>query len=276
MAEKLTRRKLEALPRESIHEARNWSKADVSVAQWPAGSGKRVVIKDLRRRPLWYRVLAGRYFMWREWRALCALKDLPGVPNPIARPLADVIVMEHKSGRQAEHINTYEMPDGASEKVQQLVSEMHRRGVTHGDLHGFNILIDEAGEVALIDWATACVFGKNPPGAKKLLFEEWKALDERALAKVKIIHDPISITPRERDLLLNGGSRVYRFFKNFKNGLEKLRGVDEEKLAIRAAKQERYAKRLERYYQPEDEAAREVLEARLKAKKMKNVEAQAE
>jgi serine/threonine protein kinase len=241
---KLSRRQLESLPRETLHEARNWSKADVSVAQWPPESGRRVVIKDLKKRPLWYRVLAGRYFLWREWRALCALKDLESVPNPIARPDADCFVIEHKNGRQLEMIPPEAMPPGVSEKVEQLVERIHARGVTHGDLHSYNILVDESGEVALIDWATACVFGKNPTGAKKFAFEEWRALDERALAKIKIMYTPSEMTARERDLILHGGSRIYRFVKQFKKGYEKIRGVDEDRLASRAAKQELYLSRL--------------------------------
>lgn len=267
---KLTRRKLDRLPRESIHKARNWSKADVSIAQWPPKSGNRVVIKDLRARPLWFRVLAGRYFLWREWRALCALRDFREVPDPVARPLADVIVMGFKNGRQVETIEPWEMPDGAARKIEAFVEKMHKRGVTHGDLHGYNILVDDEGEIALIDWATASVFGKNPQAAKKFAFEEWKALDERALAKVKIIHDPIEITERERDLLLNGGSRIYRAVKNIRTKFEKLRGMDEAKLAARAQKQDRYLKRLNRYYNPGDEETKRALEEKLKANKLAN------
>jgi aminoglycoside phosphotransferase (APT) family kinase protein len=238
MQSKLTRRTLQTLPREAIHEARNWSKADVSVAEWPPNTGRKIVIKDLKPRPLWFRVLAGRYFLRREWRALRTLKDLDGVPEAICKPDADCLVIEFKSGRQLETIAQDELPDGVAEKVEQLVSKMHARGVTHGDLHGNNILVDDSGEVALIDWATASVFGANPSGAKKFAFEEWRALDERALAKIKVVYTPSTLTERERDLILNGGSRVYRFVKKFKYGIEKLRGVDEERQAARAAKQE--------------------------------------
>src|SRR5690606_27742381 len=98
-AVRLTRRKLEKLPRESIHKARNWSKADVSIAEWPPQSGRRVVVKELKNRPLWYRVLAGRYLLRREWNTLCALRDLDGVPSPVARPDSDTIVMEFFPGK---------------------------------------------------------------------------------------------------------------------------------------------------------------------------------
>jgi hypothetical protein len=248
MSEKLTRRKLESLPRQSIHEARNWSKADVSLAEWPSGSNRRVVIKDLRRRPLWFRVLAGRALLRREWRALCALKDVEGVPAPVARPDADCIVMGYCAGTPIENLPALEVPEGAVTRLEELLAQMHRRGVTHGDLHGYNILVDESGGVSLIDWATACVFGSQGFGAKKWTFEEWKALDERAFAKIKLTHDPVGITSRQRDLIVHGGSRVYRAIKKFKALRETLRGPNEARDAAREAKQNQYLSRLDEYY----------------------------
>ena len=244
---KLTLRKLDSLELESIHTARNWSKADVSIAQWPPGSGRRVVIKDLRHRPLWFRVLAGRYLLWREWRALCTLADLEGVPAPIARPAADIIIMEYCAGEPLDRMSFATLSQETVARLERFIQKLHARGVTHGDLHGYNILVAPNGDFAIIDWATAGVFGAAARGAKKFAFEEWKALDERALAKVKIVHAPQEITSRQRDLLLKGGSRIYRLLKRFKNGMEKLRGVEEEKLNARAVKQDQYEKLLQKY-----------------------------
>ena len=253
MSEKLTRRKLESLQRESLHNARNWSKADVSLAEFPVGSKRRVVIKDLRQRPLWFRVLAGRALLRREWRALCALKNVDGVPLPVARPDADCIVMEWCAGTPIENLPDGEVPDGTVARLGVLLDEMHRRGVTHGDLHGFNILVDENGNVSLIDWATACVFGAKAKllkisGAKKWTWEEWKALDERAFAKIKLTHEPAGITARQRDLIIHGGSRVYRAIKKFKSLRETLRGPNEARRKAREAKQNQYLNRLDEYY----------------------------
>lgn len=258
---KLTRRRLETLPRETIHEARNWSKADVSVAEWPPQSGQRIVVKDLNRRALWFRVFAGRYFLRREWRALSTLKNLDEVPDPIARPDADCIVLELKPGRQLESMKPEEVPPGVSEKVERLVQQIHARGVTHGDLHGNNVLVDEEGNVALIDWATASTFGAKPRGSRKFFYEEWRALDERALAKIKIVHSPQELSERERDLILHGGSQIYRFVKKFKYVLEKVRGVDEDRKATRAAKQELYLSRLRERGTPETKLEATKLEA---------------
>jgi len=91
-------------------------------------------------------------------------------------------------------------------------------------LHGGNILVDNLGDVSLIDWATASFFGPHPTGPKAVSFANWRALDERAFLKVKLSHAPHSITPREREILLNGPSALYRLVKNLRFMLQKLRG----------------------------------------------------
>jgi len=221
---KLTRRRLATLPLRSIHRARNWSKADVSVVEWPLDSGKLVVVKDLKRSPLWFRVLAGRHFLRREWIALRALRGLESVPEPIARIDADAIAIAHCAGQPATALGDGSLSPAVLQRVEALVSKLHARGVVHCDLHGDNILIDEYGQITLIDWATAGVFGSSVRGAKKWTFDEWAALDDRAVAKLKVRHAPHLISLHERDILLNGGSRAYRTIKSLRRVREKLSG----------------------------------------------------
>ena len=220
----MTRAALDAWPKTPLHVARNLSKADVWLAQWPEGSARRVVIKDFRRRPLWVRVFGGRYALLREWRAMVALDDLPEVPGAIARPDSDAIVIEHRAGTPIKELARGEVSPAVLDKIETLMQTMHRRGVTHGDLHGANILVDEQGSIALIDWATAGFFGENPRGAKSASFAQWRALDERALAKLKLLHEPQRLTAREREMLLCGPSAFYRFVKRLRFYFAMLRG----------------------------------------------------
>lgn len=269
-APRLTRRKLRHLQRESIHQARNWSKADVSIAEWPPKSGNRVVVKELKNRPLWFRVLAGRYLLRREWQALYALRDLEGVPAPVARPDRDTIVMAYHEGQPLDKLPWWETPEDVVEKIEGLLAQVHARGITHGDLHGYNVLVAENGAIALIDWATASSFSRRRGIAKSFTFDEWRALDERALAKIKIVHAPDQITPTQHDLLLHGGSRIYRLVKQLKGLGERIRGVDEATVAARQNKQSRILKRLEKFSPQRDEQEKALLQARrLETKKQK-------
>jgi predicted Ser/Thr protein kinase len=224
---RLSRALLESSPLESLHRARNWTKADVSALEWPPDSGRSVVVKDLKRTPLAFRVLAGRPLLRREARALRALSGVEGVPKLVASIGADAIAMERSPGTPLKSWEPGSVPPQVLAALSKLLGDIHARGVTHGDLHADNILLEQraggAFEIALIDWATACVFGRGAASAKSRArawsFGEWRALDERALAKLKRAHAPEELTTREVDLLENGGSCAYRAVKRGRRAL---------------------------------------------------------
>jgi tRNA A-37 threonylcarbamoyl transferase component Bud32 len=218
---KLTRRVLESLPLTPIHRARNWSKADVSELEWPPGSGERVVVKDFKNRPRWFRILAARPMLRREARALRALKDVEGVPKLVAYPDADCIVQQKMPGIQLQEIDRHDVDEETVVRLDALVAEIHERGVTHGDLHHENILVQD-GQVALIDWATAAMFPQKNRGLRGWLFEEFQALDLRAVAKVKLFYVR-RLSQEDYDLLENG-SRAYRSVKKLRHALDRIRG----------------------------------------------------
>ncbi|HEX9997095.1 MAG TPA: RIO1 family regulatory kinase/ATPase [Abditibacterium sp.] len=196
---------------ESLHTARNWSKADVSRLEWPSASRNWVVIKDMSGRPLWFRLTAGRYYLKREFRALKALEGVEGVPRALSLLTPDILVMEWKAGTPASKLREKgEFSTESLQKLSALLAEIHARGVTHGDLHRDNVLVEENGAVALIDWATASVFKKQNSMAlnplKMWTRREWMALDRRAVAKLKARHAPEMLDATENDLLLNGSS----------------------------------------------------------------------
>jgi tRNA A-37 threonylcarbamoyl transferase component Bud32 len=256
---RLTRRQLEHLPLQTIHEARNWTKADVLIAEWPPQSGRRVVIKDLKKRALWFRLLAGRLFLRREWHALRVLNGMPGVPGAVARPDADAIVIEYLQGTPVVEIKRGELSPEVLRRIADRVNTLHTRGVTHGDLHQENILVSDDGGVAFIDWATANVFSKRareprPRGVKGWTFDEWRALDLRAVAKLKAYHAPETLTEDEREILELGGSRLYRTVKKARLAGERLRGKEQyEKMRNldRFRSEEKFARRLAGVEQPE-------------------------
>lgn len=199
-----------------LAEARNWSKAQVRVGEWPVGSGKTVVAKDIRQQPFWFRLLYTRHTLKREWDALIALKDVEFVPHALERPSPDLFLMEQCPGEEA-----HELPEGAEldeflHRLDDLIAQVHVRGVTHGDLHRDNILRAPDGTVSLIDWATASVYGPRPFGLKKWLFVEFRALDLRAVAKIKARHATHLLTESEKELLAGGGSPAYRLIKQFR------------------------------------------------------------
>ena len=216
---KLSRRDLETLDLVSLHRARNWSKAEVSSGE---RDGVAFVVKDFRAAPRWFKPFA-RAFLRREWRALNALKDVEGVPRALCRPDADSIVIERVDGTPMFGRDSGEVSDAALRKLCALVEEIHRRGVTHGDLHQQNVLLCADGEIALIDWATAHVW-RNSRSLRQKMRDEFAALDRRGLAKIKVIHAPHLVSSEDIDLIQNGASPIYRAVKKLRRAGEKLRG----------------------------------------------------
>lgn len=208
----LDRAALEAANRRALSEARNKTKAIVSLVEWPAAPN-RVVVKDLKPRALWFRLLAGRWLLAREWKALVFMGGIEGVPAPVARVDADAFAMSHCLGESFLGFAPGELSSGAVSELERLVEQMHARGVTHGDLHRDNILLDEEGRVCVIDWATACVFGPSRLGLKAWTWREWQALDLRALAKIKARYAPELLRPDEQLRLQNGDSWPTRYVR---------------------------------------------------------------
>lgn len=204
---------LQAVDRRVLHAARNETKAIVSLVEWPPASAEVVVVKDLSSRALWFRLLAGRWLLSREWKTLEFLAGTPGVPAPVARLDADALAMKHCAGDSFLHFAPGELPASAVRELERMVEQLHARGVTHGDLHRDNILLDSAGSVSVIDWATACVFGPDRRGLKTWTWREWQALDLRALAKIKARYAPELLCPEEKLRLENGGSPVALFIR---------------------------------------------------------------
>ncbi len=201
---------LRAANRCALHEARNQTKAIVSLVEWPPGSDETIVVKDLAPRALWFRLVLGRWLLWREWKALEFLTGTAGVPVPLARVDADAFAMQQCAGESLLRFAPGELPASAIVALERIVVQMHERGVTHGDLHRDNILLDGNGQVSVIDWATSCVFGPHRRGFKTRMWGEWKALDSRALAKLKARYAPELLRPDERELLEGGGTWLSR------------------------------------------------------------------
>lgn len=201
---------LRAASRRVLHEARNQTKAIVSLVEWPPASGETVVVKDLEPRALWFRLVLGRHLLSREWKALEFLAGTSGVPLPVARLDCDAFAMSWCAGEPFLRFSPGELPASAVLELERIVAQMHERGVTHGDLHRDNILLDESGHVSVIDWATACVFGPRRLGLKERMWREWQALDLRALAKIKARYAPELLSPDERGRLERGGTWLSR------------------------------------------------------------------
>jgi hypothetical protein len=118
-----------------------------------------------------------------EERALKRLKGLKGVPQFIARPTKTSIRMTSVPGVPLEKLKKGDLSELCLERIKEIVTEMHRNGVAHCDLHNRNILIDHD-EAYIIDFATAYTTGRLPILDHKV-FDLLSRLDLHRLYKVE-------------------------------------------------------------------------------------------
>ncbi len=163
--------------------------------QFVSVSGGRWVIRHFRRGGLIGRVLRDSY-LWtglqrtrpvREWRLLADLYKL-GLPVP--RPVAARVVRrgfvyrgdlitEAIPGAQtlAQMMDKGPVIESAWWQVGHTIARFHQAGVWHADLNSHNVLLDEKGDVFLIDFDRGRLRAVNPRWQKANL--------ERLLRSVK-------------------------------------------------------------------------------------------
>jgi predicted Ser/Thr protein kinase len=141
-----------ALPWRPLATARNATKSNVFVSEH---EGRLVVCKDASR--VTRRWILGRFRRWtlrNEVRALQRMAGLPGTPGLLAA-WESGLIMEHVPGRLLTELRGTEVPEAVFDRLDALVDAIHARGITVGDLHRRNILVDSDGRVGIIDFELA-------------------------------------------------------------------------------------------------------------------------
>jgi len=144
----------------------------------------------------------GRSRAWREWSLLAEMfrKGLP-VPRPAAARVvrtgvcyaADLLVLALPGCRSlAEILKQGVLSDSVLESVGRCIRHFHNAQIDHADLNAHNILIDEAGEVYLIDFDR---------GQRRASSESWKQGNLkrllRSLSKLSRAYGKTSFDPEK-------------------------------------------------------------------------------
>ena len=175
---------------------RSRTRPDVRLIEW---QGLRAVAKDWGNAWPLMRPHARRC-LDREWRALEALADVPGVPRPVAR-LPHAIIMSFRAGRPLQYARLLPGQRGAFfDALEACVERIHARGVIHLDLRQRrNILRGADGEPILLDFEASLVC--NPARFGGRLALRWgRRIDRLAILKHKRRYASRLLTPRERRL----------------------------------------------------------------------------
>jgi RIO-like serine/threonine protein kinase len=174
---------------------RSRTRPDLRLIEW---QGERAVAKDWSNAWPPLRPHARRC-LDREWRALEALADLPGVPRPLAR-LPQGIIVSLLAGHPLHQGKWHRQRRAFFDALDACVERIHARGVIHLDLRQRrNILRGADGEPMLVDFEAALVC--NPARLSGRIALRWgRWIDRLAILKHKRRYANRLLTPRERRL----------------------------------------------------------------------------
>jgi predicted Ser/Thr protein kinase len=162
-----------------LGEPRNATKADVWLVE---DGGRSLVVKTTAGRPAGARRLIAGFLLRREGRVLARLRGTPGVPQ-LVEATDDALVVERLPGETLHQLRRRGIDEATGRRIAALVASLHALGVAHGDIGRHDVLVDEDGAVALVDFATAVSVG-SPPLVGRLLLPLWKRYDDAKTAKL--------------------------------------------------------------------------------------------
>jgi hypothetical protein len=158
-----------------------------------------LMAKDVRRRTFLSRWTLGFWLIHKEWKIYSLLAGVRGVPQPVERIDRFAFAMEFVPGKPVQRGEA--LPPSFSHDLEQVLREIHARGVVHLDLrHKGNILLSEKGEPFLIDFNSSFYF-KEKGLLHRFLFPLLRWVDYGGLLKLKQRVSPSLMTPEELCLL---------------------------------------------------------------------------
>lgn len=181
-----------------LKKATTWVAPDV--VELIAPDGVRFVMKDWSSRSLIFRYTWCRVAAAREIRTYEALRGMQGVPQLICRLGSLGFIMEWLDARPLPRSAMADLLGMEFfRKLDEILDEMHRRGVAHGDLRRRNILRGVDGNPKIIDFETAVHAKHSNDGGK--LFRAVRDIDRITVLKIRARYFPESLSPEERERL---------------------------------------------------------------------------
>ncbi|MBT8100191.1 MAG: serine/threonine protein kinase [Gammaproteobacteria bacterium] len=162
-----------------------------------------MIVRDAGQARFWLKWLA-RALMRREARILAALDGLHSVPQ-LVRIDKDALARTFIDGRPMQEAQPRD--PAFFDRASRLLRRLHTAGIVHNDLAKEpNILVDEAGNPAFIDFQLAGMSTRRGRLFRALAYD-----DIRHLLKHKRTYCPQALTARERNILNKPsyGSRIW-------------------------------------------------------------------
>jgi serine/threonine protein kinase len=168
--------------------------------------GGQLLAKTYVDNPVWARCLLGYWGLRRECRAMQKLAGIPGVPQVYGVFRRHTLVMDFVDARplvDRNELSPEEYPPLVFfERLRELVDEIHRHGIAHGDVRRMNILRDQDDQPHLIDFTTAVRWQRFNPLAR-ILYRALCRADNFGVAKLQVSYYPDSLPEDEKRRILH-------------------------------------------------------------------------
>jgi len=206
-ASELTRQQLDSLPSKTLRSGYG-ARPEVRIIR---SDSRDLLVKDYHKGKSLFGRLLGRFLTCREKIAYERLKDLPGVPRYCGLLDPYALILEYVPSKHVQDVDPAQISADFFRLLSELVTNLHRRGIAHGDLHKLdNILIDDRGRPVVVDFTSAIMTGSNPLVA--LVFRILCDEDRRGIYKLKNQVAPHLLSEQQRKFLNHHslGERIFR------------------------------------------------------------------
>lgn len=205
---KIRRHEIEECCVRVIHRGRGYQSSVYLVEK----EGVQVAVKDFAQVPNnAFRHVVAPFLVARESKALRALNGTKGVPRFFGKIDRWAFAMEYVEGTPIADFKAGELDAAVFPRVQEVIDEIHRRGVSHGDLkRRSNLLVTPTQQVYLIDFAAATIGNRPLRFFSNWLQKKMAEIDDKSLPRIKKFAAPELMSQDDWDKLNN------------KTGLEKL------------------------------------------------------
>jgi len=160
--------------------------------------GRRMVWKDAGPANWIFRRIMGAVLL-REARVLKRLEGMASVPALFGLVGDAGFLMEKLDAEPLPRRRDNFLSPAFFDALLSEVTDMHRRGVAHGDLRRLNILVERwTGRPKLIDFGTALMMKKHTGPLRRSLWRKSRRIDLMHVAKIKHYYFPDQLTEDEQ------------------------------------------------------------------------------
>ena len=171
--------------------------------------GVEAVVKDYSPNGFFYRNVIGRFLVWREQKAYRRLRGLKGIPALLRVIAGQALVLQRVHGESLENLETRRrLPRSFFDELENLVQEVHGRGVAHCDLkRAPNILAGHDGKPYVLDWSASVSRHELPLFPLNRIYERLLSDDFNAITKVQLRHCPEEVSEERKSRYFTRSSR---------------------------------------------------------------------